>query len=124
MPSRMVRESICDATRNAMRLGKFALMSPVITFTDGRCVARIKWMPIARAFCANIASGVSTSACTVIIRSASSSITTTMYGSTPPVYVLTSNATSGRRGFRSAAPSRTFTLKSWMLRAPFSASNR
>ena len=74
MPSRIVRLSTCDATRNAMRLGKFALMRPVMTFTLGRCVARMRWMPIARAFCASIASGVSTSPCTVIIRSASSSM--------------------------------------------------
>ena len=35
----MVRESIFDATWKAIRDGKFALMSPVITSTDGRCVA-------------------------------------------------------------------------------------
>ena len=52
--SRMVRLSTFDATRNAIRLGKFALMRPVITFTDGRCVARIRWMPMARAFCASM----------------------------------------------------------------------
>jgi hypothetical protein len=33
--SRIVRESTFEATRKAMRLGKFALMSPVMTFTDG-----------------------------------------------------------------------------------------
>ena len=78
----IVRLSICDATRNAMRLGKFALIRPVMTFTLGRCVARMRWMPIARAFCASIAIGVSTSPCTVIMRSAISSMMTTMYGST------------------------------------------
>ena len=36
--SRIVRLSVFEATRNAIRLGKFALMRPVITFTDGRCV--------------------------------------------------------------------------------------
>jgi hypothetical protein len=82
--SRMVRLSTLEETRKAMRLGKFALISPVITFTDGRCVARIRWMPMARAFCASSASGFSTSPCTVIIRSASSSMITTMYGSGPP----------------------------------------
>ena len=66
-----------------MRLGKFALMRPVITFTEGRWVARSRWIPIARAFWASIASGVSTSACTVIMRSASSSITMTIMGRTP-----------------------------------------
>jgi hypothetical protein len=65
-----------DAERDAR--GKFALMSPVMTFTDGRCVATMRWMPIARAFCASCVSGFSTSLCTVIMRSASSSTTTTM----------------------------------------------
>jgi hypothetical protein len=78
MPSMIVRLSTCDATRNAIRLGKFALINPVMTFTLGRWVARMRWIPIARAFCASMASGFSTSPCTVIIRSASSSITTTM----------------------------------------------
>ena len=79
--SRMVRLSTLDATRKAIRLGKFALMSPVMTFTEGRWVARMMWMPMARAFWASMASGVSTSPCTVIIRSASSSTTITMSGS-------------------------------------------
>ena len=61
-------------------------MSPVITFTLGRCVASTMWIPVARAFCASIASGFSTSPCTVIIRSASSSTKRTMYGSGPSVY--------------------------------------
>ena len=77
----MVRESIFDATWNAMRDGKFALMRPVITSTDGRCVARIRWMPAARAFCAMRATEVSTSFGATIMRSANSSMTTTMYGS-------------------------------------------
>ena len=46
----IVRESICDAMAKAIRLGKLALMRPVTTLTDGRCVARIMWMPVARAF--------------------------------------------------------------------------
>jgi len=71
--SRMVRLSTFDATRNAIRHGKLALISPVMTLTDGRCVASTRWMPMARAFCASSANGVSTSACTVMIRSASSS---------------------------------------------------
>ena len=79
--SRIVRESIFDATWNAMRDGKFALMRPVITSTDGRCVARIRWMPAARAFCAMRATEVSTSLGAHIMRSANSSMTTTMYGS-------------------------------------------
>ncbi len=38
----MVRLSTFAETRKAMRQGKFALIRPVITFTDGRCVARIR----------------------------------------------------------------------------------
>ncbi len=36
--SRMVRESICEDTWKATREGMFALMRPVMTLTDGRCV--------------------------------------------------------------------------------------
>ena len=53
LPSRIVRESIFDDTRNEMRAGRFALIRPVMTSTDGRCVARIRWMPTARAICAS-----------------------------------------------------------------------
>ena len=80
-------------------------------------------MPMARAFCASIAIGVSTSPCTVIMRSAISSMTTTMYGSMPPLYVVSSNATSGCFGSLSGAPSCTRLLKSWTLRQPFAASS-
>ena len=45
LPSRMTRESIFDETLNAMREGRFALMTPVRTSTDGRCVATTRWMP-------------------------------------------------------------------------------
>ena len=37
----MVLESICDATCNANLTGMFAFTTPVITFTDGLCVAII-----------------------------------------------------------------------------------
>ncbi len=37
----MVRLSILEVTWKEMRVGKFALMVPVMTSTDGRCVARI-----------------------------------------------------------------------------------
>ena len=75
----IVRESIICITRKAMRAGKLALMPPVMTFTSGRCVAMIRWMPMARAFCARRMTGPSTSRA-VIIRSANSSTTTTIYG--------------------------------------------
>src|SRR5207245_2461066 len=84
--SRIVRLSTLADTRKATRQGKFALMRPVITFTEGRCVASTRWIPMARAFCASVARGVSISPCTVSIRSASSSTISTMYGTTPPVY--------------------------------------
>ena len=31
--------SVCDVVANAIRVGKFALINPVTTSTDGRCVA-------------------------------------------------------------------------------------
>ena len=48
----MVRLSTWEATENAMRVGIFALMTPVMTFTDGRWVAITRCMPAARASCA------------------------------------------------------------------------
>ena len=93
LPSRIVRESIFDDTRNEMRAGRFALIRPVMTSTDGRCVARIRWMPTARAICASRAIDSSTSLPATIIRSASSSISTTMKGS-----VLTSLPLSSSTG--------------------------
>ena len=56
----MVRESTLDETWNAIRVGMFALIRPVNTSTDGLCVARIKWIPAARAFCASRAISSST----------------------------------------------------------------
>ena len=52
-----------------------------MTSTDGRCVARIRWMPAARAFCARRAISSSIFLPATIIRSASSSMTTTISGS-------------------------------------------
>ena len=74
--SRMVRESWRLAVAKEMRQGKFALMVPVSTSTDGLWVATIRWMPTARAIWASRAIEVSTSE-EETIRSASSSITTT-----------------------------------------------
>ena len=76
-----MRESTLAETWKAMRVGMLALIKPVITSTDGRCVARIKWMPEARAFCASRAISSSTFLPTIIIMSASSSMMTTMNGS-------------------------------------------
>jgi hypothetical protein len=49
LASRIVRESILEATRKEIRVGRLALMRPVMTSTDGRCVARMRWIPTARA---------------------------------------------------------------------------
>ena len=76
--SKMVRESIFDNTLKAIRAGKFALIIPVMTFTDGRCVATMRWIPMARASCAIRAIGCSTSLPAVMMRSANSSMSTTM----------------------------------------------
>ena len=75
--SRMVRLSTRAATRNEMREGKLALMRPVMTSTEGRWVARMRWIPTARAICARRVIDSSTSWEETIMRSASSSITIT-----------------------------------------------
>ena len=80
-PSMIVRESTCEDTAKAMRVGKLALIRPVMTSTDGRCVATIRWMPVARASWARRQIWRSTSYGAAIIRSASSSMITTQYGS-------------------------------------------
>ncbi len=64
-----------------MRVGKFALMTPVMTSTLGRCVASTTCIPAARAFCARRATAASTSLPCCIIRSANSSTTMTIHGS-------------------------------------------
>ena len=51
-----------------------ALIMPVRTSTEGLCVARIRWIPAARAICARRVIDSSTSREATIIRSASSSI--------------------------------------------------
>jgi hypothetical protein len=77
---RMVRLSILDVTWKEMRVGKFALIVPVMTSTDGRCVAMMTWMPAARAICARRCTAPSISLPATIIRSATSSMMTTMKG--------------------------------------------
>ena len=77
-PLMMVVESWREARRKLMRAGKLFLIIPVTTSVEGRCVATMRWMPVARAFCARRASEISTSRGAVIMRSASSSMTTTM----------------------------------------------
>ena len=46
----IVRESVPLDTAKATREGTFALIKPEMTSTDGRCVAKIIWIPAARAF--------------------------------------------------------------------------
>ena len=49
--SRTTRESASWLVANAMREGTLALMSPVTTSTEGRWVARTRWILAARASC-------------------------------------------------------------------------
>ena len=79
--SRIVRESTNAATLKAMRVGRLALMRPVMTSVEGRWVARTRWMPAARAFWAMRATEVSMSFAATIMRSAISSMTQTTQGS-------------------------------------------
>ncbi len=76
----MVRESTCEETAKAMREGMLALMMPVMTLTDGRCVAMTRWMPQARASCARRQMASSTSPGATSIKSDSSSMMTTICG--------------------------------------------
>jgi hypothetical protein len=78
LASMMVRESVLEETWKVSRVGKLALMMPVSTSTEGRCVARIRWMPAARAICASRVRATSTSREATIIRSASSSMMITI----------------------------------------------
>ena len=75
---RIVRLSIFEVTWKEIRVGKFALIVPVMTSTEGRCVAMMRWMPDARAICARRWMQASISLPATIIRSAISSTMTTM----------------------------------------------
>ena len=79
--SRMTRLSVRLDTAKAMRAGMLALMTPVSTLTLGRWVAMTRWMPTARAIWAMRVIESSTSRAATIMRSFSSSTTTTMNGS-------------------------------------------
>jgi len=74
----MVRLSTWEVTANAIREGMLALIKPVITSTEGRCVATTKWIPTARVICASRQMISSKSDGATIIRSASSSMMMTM----------------------------------------------
>ena len=79
--SRITRLSASDETEKAMRDGTLALMTPVITSTDGRWVASTRWIPTARAIWAIRHTDSSTSRAATIMRSFSSSTTIRMNGS-------------------------------------------
>ena len=70
-----------ELTANAILDGMLVLITPVITSTDGLWVAIIICIPAALAFCAIRAIDSSTSLEDTIIKSANSSIITTIYGS-------------------------------------------
>ena len=74
----IVLESMFVVTWRAALAGMLALINPVITLTDGLCVANIKCIPAALAFAANLVIRSSTFFPTLSIISANSSITTTM----------------------------------------------
>ena len=78
--SRTVLESTFVATLKDMRAGKFAFITPVITSTDGLCVARTICMPTALESWASRVIALSMSVCATSIKSASSSMITTIYG--------------------------------------------
>ena len=59
--SMIVLESTPEETEKAIREGTFALIRPVMTFTDGRWVAITRWIPAARANCARRQMASSTS---------------------------------------------------------------
>ena len=68
-----------------MRVGKLALIVPVMTSTEGRCVAMMMWMPAARAICARRCTAASISLPATSIRSAISSTTTMISGNSAGV---------------------------------------
>ena len=79
--SRITRLSAWVETEKASRDGMLALITPVITSTEGRWVASTRWMPTARAIWAIRHTDSSTSRAATIIRSLSSSTTMRMKGS-------------------------------------------
>ena len=96
--SSITRESACEDVISAIRDGMFALISPVTTSTDGRCVATTRH-PDRAGHLRDPAIASSTSRGATIIRSASSSITTTMNG-------MCSNFSSIPGGIRSVSSRR------------------
>ena len=75
--SRMVLESIAEATANDILEGILDLMTPVMTSTEGLWVATIIWMPAARAIWVMRWIDCSTSFFATVMRSANSSMINT-----------------------------------------------
>ena len=80
--SRMIRDSRPEATAKAIRLGILAFISPVMTSARGLWVAMTRCIPEARPIWATRQMDSSTSFAATSIRSASSSMTTTIWGMT------------------------------------------
>ena len=72
---------MAEATEKAILEGILAFIKPVITFAEGRWVAMIRCIPAARPIWAMRQMESSTSLAATIMRSASSSMMTTMEGS-------------------------------------------
>ena len=70
--------SVTDETLQLILAGKFALIRPVTTSTDGRCVAMMRCMPHALDFCASIHICLWKVFLETCIRSENSSITRTI----------------------------------------------
>ena len=79
-----MRESREDATASAILEGMLAFIRPVMTSEEGRWVAMTRCIPAARPICATRQMASSTSLAAAIIRSASSSINTTIFGLCSP----------------------------------------
>src|SRR5699024_5403434 len=106
-------ESVNEEVAKARREGTLVLIKPVTTSTDGRCVARTRWIPAARAFCVMRTMETSISFGVVVIKSANSSTTQTING-----YGRISRCEPGGAV---NSPERTLRLKSlmWRTRADF-----
>ena len=101
----MVLESWPVAIDRAIREGTLALIRPVTTLTDGRCVAMTRWMPTARAIWAMRTMAPSMSRGATIIRSASSSMTHMMYGrGSSPFGASSTGSPSSRTSVSSSGP--------------------
>ena len=130
----MVLESTFDDTLKATREGTLDLIKPVMTSTLGLCVAIIKWIPAALAFCAKRTINDSTrfalprSSCeSAPSISAYSSITTMIRGSVSSSGAGSSESFSLKKGSKIGLPAFLaliiFSLKPSIFLTPNLASN-